>query len=268
MKKKHWIILAVVSLLLICLVGWTVWGNLTVGLTTITVREENLPYAYNGFRIAHISDLHNSDLWEKAIAQLQKADPDIIVITGDIVDAKRTDVSQTLKFVMEARKIADCFYVTGNHEMNISDQQLAELLEGMETIGVYVLDDVQVSVHHKGAYIALVGHSWGNTSSVGDLCDFDGYRILLSHQPEALEDYSTAGYDLVFSGHAHGGQIRIPLLGGIFAPGQGLFPKYDSGHYNVGRTDLIVSRGIGNSTFPIRFNNRPEVVLVVLESGK
>lgn len=267
MKKHYKIVLAAVCLLLVLLVGWTIWGNSTVGLTTITVTEKNLPYAFNGFRIAQVSDLHNSDLWEKAIVQLNKADPDIIVITGDIVDAKRTDIAQTMAFIAQAIQIADCFYVSGNHEMNISSEEYAILTEGMKQMGVYILEDTQVSVHRNGSYIALAGHGWGDTASVRDITDFDGYRILLSHQPEGMEDYVKAGYDLVFSGHAHGGQIRIPFLGGIFAPGQGLFPKYDSGHYTQGRTDLIVSRGIGNSSFPIRFNNRPEVVLVILENG-
>lgn len=265
MKKKHWIIMAV-CLLLAALIGWTAWGNLTVGLTTITVEEDNLPYAFDGFRIAQVSDLHNSQLWEKAIVQLEKADPDMIFITGDLVDMQNPDVTIALQFIAEAVQIADCFYITGNHEANLSQELLTQLLDGMKSMGVYVLSNSQVSVHRNGAYISLAGHAWGDTDAVGELSDFDGYRILLSHQPEGFEDYVTGKYDLVFSGHAHGGQFRLPFIGGLYAPGQGLFPKYDGGMYSQDNTDMIVSRGVGNSIFPIRFHNRPEVVLVILES--
>ena len=100
---------------------------------------------------------------------------------------------------------------------------------------------------------------------MGELTDFDGYRILLSHRPECFTDYVAGEYDLVLAGHAHGGQFRLPFVGGLYAPGQGILPDYDSGLYREGRTDMVVSRGIGNSSFPIRFNNRPEVILLILE---
>ena len=95
--------------------------------------------------------------------------------------------------------------------------------------------------------------------------DKDAYTILLSHRPELFDIYVKSGVDLVLSGHAHGGQFRLPFLGGLVAPNQGLFPEYDSGLYTSGNTNMIVSRGIGNSIIPIRFNNRPEVVLLELD---
>ena len=116
-----------------------------------------------------------------------------------------------------------------------------------------------------GDYITLAGHGWGDTDQIGNLRPDEGYCILLSHQPEGFEDYAAAGFDLVFSGHAHGGQIRVPLIGAVYAPGQGLFPKYDSGLYSEGCTDMVVSRGIGNSVLPFRFNNQPEVIVVELK---
>ena len=92
----------------------------------------------------------------------------------------------------------------------------------------------------------------------------NGYSILLSHYPEEFAEYVAGEYDLVLSGHAHGGQVRLPFIGGLFAPGQGFLPEYDSGVFAEGRTDMVVSRGIGNSGFPIRFHNRPEVILLTL----
>ena len=94
----------------------------------------------------------------------------------------------------------------------------------------------------------------------------DGYTILLSHRPELFEVYAENNIDLIFSGHAHGGQFRIPFVGGLIAPNQGLFPKYDAGIYEEGNTTMVVSRGIGNSIVPFRINNRPEIVLVELAS--
>ena len=94
----------------------------------------------------------------------------------------------------------------------------------------------------------------------------DGFTLLLSHRPELFEVYVTCNADLVLSGHAHGGQFRLPFIGGLAAPNQGLFPKYDAGLFSEGKTKMIVSRGIGNSIFPFRFNNRPEVVLIELQT--
>ena len=94
------------------------------------------------------------------------------------------------------------------------------------------------------------------------------FTILLSHRPEYFETYVEAGLDLVLSGHAHGGQFRLPFAGGLAAPNQGLFPEYDSGLYTEGSTNMVVSRGIGNSVIPVRFNNRPEVIIVELQKGE
>ena len=90
------------------------------------------------------------------------------------------------------------------------------------------------------------------------------YSVLLAHRPELIETYAAYGADLVLSGHAHGGQVRLPFIGALYAPGQGFLPEYDSGLYTVGETDMIVSRGLGNSLIPLRVNNRPELVIAVL----
>lgn len=263
MKKKYLILIAVAALLVAAII-WTVWGNTTVGLTQVTLVEENLPYAFDGFRIAHVSDLHNSWLWEETIQQLKEADPDMIVITGDLVDANRTDMDTALKFIVEAVQIADCFYIPGNHESDLPAETYAQLVEGMRQYGVMILDNSEVRVHKNGSYISIVGLGWEEGQDLSQIGSFDGYRILLAHRPESFDEYAAAGFDLVFSGHAHGGQVRLPFVGGLYAPGQGIFPEYDSGVYSSGDTDMVVSRGIGNGRFQLRFNNRPEVVIVEL----
>lgn len=92
-------------------------------------------------------------------------------------------------------------------------------------------------------------------------------NVLLSHRPELIYAYEEAGMDLVLSGHAHGGQVRLPFMGGLIAPNQGIFPKYTSGIHNVGDTSMVISRGLGNSIIPFRIFNRPELVVVILRSG-
>ncbi len=266
MKNKH-IILLSIAVILLAGILWLIWGNVTVGLTTITVTEDNLPSAFDGYRIVHVSDLHNSWLWEQTIERLKEAKPDIICITGDLVDSRRTDVETALSFAAEAVNIAPCYYVTGNHEARLSDDVYTQLIDGLIASGVTLLMDSEVLLYRTGETISLTGHSWGNTDNIGVLANHDGYKILLSHHPEDFSNYVAGEYDLVLTGHAHGGQFRLPFIGGLYAPGQGILPDYDSGVYSEGKTDMVVSRGIGNSGFPIRFNNRPEVILIELKCG-
>ena len=264
MRKKHIVLLSIAIIFLVAVI-WMIWGNTSVGLTSYTICEANLPEEFDGYQIAHVSDLHNSWLWKKTLQHLRKANPDIICITGDIVDSNKTDVQRALDFASEAVKIAPCYYVTGNHELRLPADQRDQLWQGLRALGVIVLFDEEIILEKNGDQIALVGHKMGNEKDVADLSDFDGYRILLSHRPEYFEDYVSGEYEIVLSGHAHGGQVRLPLLGGVIAPGQGLFPTYDSGIYTQGCTDMVVNRGVGNSRFPIRFANRPEVILITLQ---
>ena len=251
---------------LILFVAWVFWANTALELNTMVVEEANLPAAFDGFRIAHISDFHSSGrMTKKVIEKLKLAKPDIICITGDLMDSRDDTADVALAFVEEAVKIAPCYFVTGNHEKLISEELYTALLQGLQEKGVILLDDRAVFLQKNGAEVILAGHFWGDTDEIDSISNFDGYRILLSHQPESFLDYAEAKYDLVLVGHAHGGQFRLPFLGGVYAPGQGFFPEYDAGIYSQNQTDMIVSRGIGNSTIPLRFNNRPEIVLVELK---
>lgn len=260
-----WVVVTVFAVALICLL----LQNTKVQLNTITVTEENLPESFDGFRIAQISDFHSAQFGEdneKLLSVIRAAKPDIIVITGDFMGCRDLDTGVALSLASRIVEIAPCYYVTGNHEARLSSNLYTELLDGLSEAGVTLLKDTEVLLTRENDSISLVGHFWGDTDHIGDLSDFEGYRILLSHQPEDMENYAAAGYDLVFSGHAHGGQFRLPFIGGLFAPGQGFFPKYDSGLHSVKETDLIVSRGIGDSvSFVPRLNNPPEVVLAILE---
>ena len=266
MKKKRLFLSLVAILLLPCMI-WVVWGNVTVGLTYVTITQKALPSGFDGYRVAHVSDLHNSSLWMQTIQRLQEAKPDIICITGDLVDANHTDVDVALEFAAEAVKIAPCYYIPGNHEGSLDADVYESLLERLTAVGITVLEDAQVLLTCGEDTISVAGRAWCPWDELDQLSDFDGYRLLLSHRPERLADYVAAEYDLVLTGHAHGGQFRLPFIGGIYAPHQGLFPEHDSGLHEEGDTVMFISRGIGNSVFPVRINNRPEVILITLACG-
>ena len=280
--KNKMIILSIVAALLVAMLIWIVWENSALELNTITVTGENLPKAFAGYKIAQISDLHNdnANVGEKLIGLLRDAKPDIIVITGDMIDSGNPNVEITLQIAKEAVKIAPCYYVTGNHEA-IANETYAKLEQGLREAGVIVLRDEAVFLEKNGATIQLIGLDDLGFSPVNDrideatvnmeqtlrklATDDQTYTVLLAHRPELIDVYVAANVDLVLGGHAHGGQFRIPFIGGVYAPGQGFFPEYDSGLYAEGKTQMVVSRGIGNSIIPLRVNNRPEVVLVELQ---
>ena len=260
------IFLAVLGLL----TAWVLWANVAVEVNEWTVKSPELPTAFEGFRIAQVSDLHNTAHWPKTVKALERAQPDIIVLTGDLIDSRNTDVDRALEFVRDAVSIAPCYYVTGNHESRIRDWP--RLRQGLIDAEVQVLEDVGCTIERDGAAVTLLGlrdpDFGGDPARVlEDLATGEGYTILLSHRPELFELYVRSGVDLVFSGHAHGGQVRIPFVGGLIAPHQGWLPEYDSGLYEQGGTAMLVSRGVGNSILPLRINNRPEIVVAVIGTG-
>ena len=282
-KKRNIILLAICIAVLLILAIWTIWGNSALEMNTYTILSNRLPEAFDGYRIAHISDLHNAEMGNKnenLILMLKEAQPDIIAITGDIIDSRNTNIEIALQFSEEAIKIAPCYYVTGNHEARIFEYD--ELKKGLTELGVVVLEDECLEIKQFGETITLLGvddpnfqtdYLFGDSASVmrnklQELTDEkDTYMVLLSHRPELFDVYTENKVDLVLSGHAHGGQFRFPFVGGLVAPNQGLFPKYDAGLYTDENTNMIVSRGIGNSILPFRFNNRPEVILIELKTA-
>ncbi len=281
-KKKKIIVIAVVAVLLFSLVVWIAWSNTALELNTFTVSSDNLADAFDGYRIAHISDLHNAEMGndnEKLLSMLKDAMPDIIAITGDLIDSRNTDIEIALQFAQEAIKIAPCYFVTGNHEAMAPEYD--ELKQGLTELGVVVLENERVEITKSGETLTLLGVEDPNFQTdclfddaetvmkiqIQELTNEDNtYTVLLSHRPELFNVYCDSNVDLVLCGHAHGGQFRLPFAGGLAAPNQGLFPEYDAGLYTEKNTNMIVSRGIGNSIIPFRFNNRPEVILIELRS--
>ena len=279
-KRKGLVIVCVLAVLLAVFVIWTTWGNQALMVNTYRITSSNLPKAFDGFHIAQISDLHNCQMGknnEKLISVLRAEAPDIIVITGDMIDSRQTDVDIALHLARELVQIAPCYYVPGNHEARVSEYD--SLKAGLIELGVTVLENAKVTIESSGEKMTLAGVvdpsfktdylKGDDTAVMGSILtellgEEDRYTILLSHRPELFEVYAQHTVDLIFSGHAHGGQFRIPFVGGLIAPNQGLFPKYDAGIYEEGNTTMVVSRGICNSIVPLRINNRPEIVVAVL----
>ncbi|MDD4842829.1 MAG: metallophosphoesterase [Anaerotignum sp.] len=257
----------------ICLAGFLYWQNNGLMLTQLTY-SQNVPEGFDGYKILQVSDLHNKSFGqnqERLLNKIRTAEPDIIVITGDLIDRNRTDLEVAMTFVEGAVTLAPVYYVSGNHEHQSGC--FDELAEKLTSAGVIVLENGKSMVERNGDTIEILGLAdkrvnpyyaqvlstlikGGNEAS---------FRVLLSHRPELFETYVESGVNLAFTGHAHGGQIRLPLIGGIFAPNQGFFPAYTSGIYEEENTAMVVSRGLGGSSFPFRIFNRPEVVMVTLK---
>lgn len=281
-KKKNAIILVAVSIAFVAIVIWIAWGNSALMVNEIKITNDKIPQSFEGFRIAQVSDLHNAELGKdnnKLIEKLNECEPDIIVLTGDLIDSNHTNLEVALSFARQAVKIAPCYFVTGNHEAWVGSQY-EELRTSLENAGVTVLQDEAIELNYGDECIQLIGLNDPDFSErdsflsesiletkLSQVNISNGFTILLSHRPEHFNVYQNKNIDLVLSGHAHGGQFRLPFLGGVIAPNQGLFPKYDAGIYTENGTTMIVSRGIGNSIIPVRINNRPEIVIIELNCG-
>lgn len=275
--KRRVFVLIIAAALVPALLIWLLWANSSPAATQVAVASGALPEAFEGFKIAHVSDLHNAVFGrknEKLLSLIRAAKPDIIAITGDLIDSRHTDIDSALAFVEAAAEIAPIYYVTGNHESRLDFDEIEPRLIAA---GARVLRNEAEDIGRGGERIRLAGiddPSFIRTGGTAEeraaaeleqLGDGGGtFTVLLAHRPELVEVYAEYGAGLVLSGHAHGGQVRLPLLGGLYAPGQGLLPEYDSGLYSLGETQMVVSRGLGNSVAPLRVNNRPELVIVTL----
>ena len=283
-SKRMRVLIIIVSIFLLLITLFVTWGiieNNSPILTKYTVKSQRLPESFRGYKIAQISDLHNAEIGtenQKVLKLLKDADPDIIVLTGDLIDSRKTKIDVAVNFAKKANQIAPCYYASGNHESRLTNFDV--FTSKLEAVGVTVLKNQKLRLEDSGEYITLIGvedpafYNEYPSDSDGDymrktlqslISDDDVFRVVLSHRPELINVYAECGLDLVFSGHAHGGQFILPLIGGLYAPGQGFFPKLTQGVIAKDSTKLVISRGVGNSAFPLRINNRPEVVLVELQ---
>ncbi len=284
MNKKRIVIICVIVFLTSALV-FTVLNidNYNIGVTEYTIKSNNLPASFDGFKIVQLSDLHNEDFGDGNQGLLNliiSQKPDIIIVTGDSIDSRRTDTEITLDFFKKLKDVAPVYLVIGNHELRVSTEEFYKLLDTSENMGINVLRNESVFIEKESDKIQIIGVDdvtyFSDTpdeykiilkENIEKTDDINTFSILLSHHPEVFDVYASTEVDLVFSGHAHGGQIRLPFgIGGVIAPEQYLFPKYDEGVFEKDGTTMIISRGLGNSILPLRINNPPELVVATIET--
>lgn len=269
-NRKKYIKSAIVLLIVIALLLFCSYQNRHLETTYYTYKAEQLGADLEGYRIVQISDLHNVKFGknnQKLVDRIRECEPDMIVLTGDLVDSNHTNVDRAVQFVDEIVKICPVYYVTGNHEYWLDTSEYENLMDGVASAGVIILDDQVVEISRGDAKFRLVGlddKSLADGTLEALLSDEKELTVVLAHEPQYFARYAGTGVDLVLSGHAHGGQFRLPFVGGIVAPDQGFLPEYTAGEYYMNGTEMIVSRGLGNSVIPVRLFNYPEIVCVEL----
>ena len=270
MRKKHWWILPVLAILVI--------------LTLIALDEQLILRTYTvvspkltaEVRLAVVTDFHSSDNAEEVAAMVASCAPDVVLLVGDMFDddTQNRPTERTLSLMRQLSAQYPCYYVSGNHEAWTGEMDA--LYQQTEEAGVTVLRMSSGVLTVRGQRIALCGipdpyemvfsgapDTEEQIRQALEDVDSADFTVLLAHRPELLAKYAQFPLDLVVSGHAHGGQVRIPgALNGLYAPNQGWFPKLAGGAYTQNGTTLIVSRGLAVRTRLPRIFNRPEVVLV------
>lgn len=256
-----------------------------------TVESKKLPESFQGVKIVVVADLHNKSFGhknERLIQKIKALQPDIILIAGDLMVRKQPKKYEVaLQFMKGISNICPIYYGLGNHEQSLmtSDKGFTDLYfnyrDTVKKMGVTFLDNESVFITRKNEKIKITGVSIGKMffqkfklpsmsddylqNLVGN-CDKKCYNILIAHNPSYFKSYIKWGADLIFSGHIHGGVIRIPFLGGMLSPQCRFFPKYAGGRYDSENQTMLVSRGLGGHTIKFRIFNRPEIMVVNLQS--
>jgi uncharacterized protein len=248
--------------------------RLSLAVRRYQVEIRGLPPAFDGFTILHLSDLHDKEFGtngDELIGLIREEHFDMVALTGDLVVGHAPKLTPALDLVAGLRAHANrpIFSVCGNHDWRLG--RGAEFNGRLREAGVRVLTNSSVPLERGPDHIWIVGVDDPVTSrdhldqALRDT-NGDSPRLLLCHSPQLYPQAVKNGLDLMLSGHTHGGQIRLPLLGAAFVPSMRFFPRWDYGHFKTGTSTLIVSGGLGESGLPIRFNMRPELALITLRS--
>ena len=274
-----YIVLIIIFLILISIFLYL--ENNLIDVTRYLIKSQSIK---SRVKIVHLSDLHSKP-FKKALERTRSLKPDIIVITGDYIDDRAKNKQKMLNYAENLCEIAPVYYITGNHERRL--ESFDELMNELEKCGFNVLLNEYTTFNVGDNEISILGLD----ENIADFDDYKarrrgdfeypdmeqyfrefersgGFRIVLSHCPENFEgveqlNYSNYDFDLQLSGHAHGGQFILPIIGPVYSPGQGIHPKYARGSFGE-RPKLIVSRGLGNAEFPFRLFNHPEINVITL----
>lgn len=284
------ILTAVISAVIILSAVYLVYNYfamLKISVSNYTVSDSRIK---NKIRIVQLTDLHlkeygkfNGGLSDK----VREQKPDIVVVTGDMCRRWYRDYTPITQLLEEVTKTAPVYYALGNHELDYLRDYGEEILDEIRKTGTVILDNEIAEVTVRGSKLSFLGLTRFKKFTdedavnpeiekqirlINDFSSGDNYKILLCHYPEyapkyfsgKYEKYIKCGFDLMLSGHAHGGLVRLPFIGGVIAPKQGLFPKYDKGIYDFESFRLVVSAGFGDAGYFFRINNPPEIVTVDL----
>ena len=295
MKKKYWLLFWIIFA---ASVIWNIYWNSNIVVHTYVHSGEEVPESFSGYRIVQLTDIHSVRSEEQGQLIYEKTmagQPDVICITGDLVDSKYyadhgvDGEALTLELMKKLVELAPVYYVYGNHEMILLDDPEKNAFKvAVEELGVHIINNevTAFSLGNNGERIYIAGiqdpstlykdpkYAYYDTNTermeamsddVMEGIEEEDFLLLLSHRPEYLELYDQYEVDLCLSGHAHGGQFRIPFVGGVYAPGQGFWPKYTVGVYETEDMEMYVGTGIGNSVIPVRVFNPPEILTIVLE---
>lgn len=277
--KRKW------SVMLLCGILLLMIAALDCRLLTRTYKIDSAKIN-NPIRIALVTDLHScyyGSNQKTLVSAIEKQNPDVVLLGGDIFDDER-DNTNTEIFLSQIADRYPCYYVTGNHEIRSEEAAYYDMMAFLDALGIVILHDTVTELEFGETRINLCGmddpsicrlESNGSfeertaeqLDTISAMLNNDNYTVLLSHRPTYFEtEYQNRGFDLILSGHAHGGQVRIPfLLNGLYAPNEGMFPKYAGGRYDTEDCTMIVSRGLAReSTAAPRIFNRPELVILDL----
>ena len=254
-KKKFYVTVPLFTALLVVTCIYLLYQNYHIVVTEYEYEADT------SMNIVQISDFHNQlfGIGQKTVLdKIRKCEPDMIFVTGDAIDRNHTCYRFAKEFFEGAASIAPVYYVTGNHEMWLDKDEFAGFVSEIEGYGVHFIDGKTVALDE----VIIAGTV--NDSNIVDYNWQDDKRLklLLAHEPEYHELYKSTGADIVFTGHIHGGQIIIPGRGGLLSPDIEFFPKLYEGEHSFGDMTMYISRGMGNSLFPVRINDYPEIVLL------
>lgn len=258
-------------------------------ITNYIIYNKKIPQDFHNYVIVQISDLHNKSFGKNnshLINEIDKINPQVIFITGDLIDGENKNFQVALNLLECLTKKYNVYYITGNHEQkalvkkykNLYKEYFARL---SKLPGIH-LDNEKIQIKNNDSYINIYGltipfkcYKYFFDKNIDLDKDFlqvnlpminkDEYNILLAHTPFYFDDYEKWGADLILSGHVHGGIIRLPFLGGLLSPNREFFPKYDLGKYNKNNSTMIVSKGLGGSKVLVRINCKPEIVKITLK---
>ena len=308
MHKKVLQILKLIIIVLLILTIFNIILNKNIFITKYEIKSSKLPDSFDSYKIVQITDIHsirNEIQLEKIINNVKKQNPNLICVTGDLIDSdyyslqnnlyKNNEINQieelTVKFMKELVKLSETYYVYGNHEMMLLDDPENNVLKNdLEEIGVKILNNKTQVIEKDDYTINLIGvqdpatlykdekyaYIDGSNKDKVEIILEDlfleipeknqnDFTILLSHRPEYFEIYNKYNIDLALTGHTHGGIVRLPIINGIYAHPQGWLPKYSYGIYQTEDFSMIINGGIGYSKLPIRIFNPPEITAITLK---